>query len=375
MTPSFLQLYFEAFHSIEGWFTFDAALLFMAYNQFLAKQGVAGDVLEIGVYHGLSAIAVATLRGPGGKMYAVDLFEDLQALNVSHAGVGNRNLFEQNMQKFHPDRDFLHIVAGPSPDLSASELGSSFSFCHIDGGHSPEETFDDLRLCHEILLPGGLVALDDYFNPRFPGVCEGAIEFMRDHPGALRPLVIGYNKIVFQKDFSPSSLNAEFRRDFPLPDVTTVRMWETNALCLSYPLHFMLDLHASAPQGLVRLGAAGTRVHFAPAVSSLRASAGETLPLAVTIKNKSQESLPAGEHVCGLSCHLLDENGKTLQHDNDRAWLLTPLDPGQQRSLELKIAAPALKGEFKIEIDLVWEGVTWFQDVGNPAKIVDLLVS
>ena len=31
------------------------------------------------------------------------------------------------------------------------------------------------------------------------GVCEGAVEFSLRHPGALRPLVAGYNKVLFQK--------------------------------------------------------------------------------------------------------------------------------------------------------------------------------
>jgi SAM-dependent methyltransferase len=376
VTPSFLQLYLESFHSIEGWFDFDAALLFMAYNQLLAKQGVTGDVLEIGSYHGLSTIAVATLRGPGAKLFAVDLFEDLQALNVSGSGMGSsRTMFEKNMRKFHPDLGFLRVVAKPSSDVKAAELGTSFSFCHIDGGHSPAETCHDLKLCHELLLPGGLVALDDYFNPAFPGVGEGALEFRREHPGALQPIAIGYNKVLFQKGTSPASLNTEFRRSYPLPDLTEARMWDAPALLLPSPLRFLLDLHASTPRSLVRLGAAGVRVRFAPAVSSLHASAGDRLSLGVTITNRSQEPLPAGEHVCGLSYHLLGEEGKTLQHDNERAWLLTPLDPGQERRLELRIAAPALKGKFKIEIDLVWEGVMWFKDVGNPTRMVDVIVT
>src|ERR1700682_928099 len=247
MKPSFLLVYLDAFHDIEGWFSFDAALLFMAYNQFLAKQGVTGDVLEIGVYHGLSAIATATLRGPGSKMVVVDLFEELQGLNVSHAGIGNRALFERNMLKFHPNLDFLRIIAKPSSDLSPAELGSSFSFCHIDGGHSSAETLNDLRLCHDILLPGGLLALDDYFNPRFPGVCEGATEFMRDYPEALRPLMIGFNKVLFQKDYSPARLNTEFLRSFPMEDVNTVCMWGRDVLWLEHSFCHTIDIYASTP--------------------------------------------------------------------------------------------------------------------------------
>ncbi len=348
----------------------------MAYNQLLAQQGIAGDVLEIGVHHGLSTIAVAGLRGPGAKLYAVDLFDDLQGLNVSRSGMGtDRNIFEQSMRMFYPDLAFLHTVAKRSSDLTAAELGESFSFCHIDGGHSPEETFHDLCLCHQILLPGGLVALDDYFNPAFPGVSEGALEFHRVHRDALRPLVLGYNKVIFQKEFSPQRLNAEFQRAFPLPDVTTVRMWETAALCLPYPLRYILDLYSSTPHELVPLGRAGTRVRFTSAVSSLHVTAGQTLALPVTITNISREPLPSGERVCGLSYHLLDENAKTLQHDNHRVWLVAPLDSGQERTLELQISAPAFKGKFKIEIDLVWEGVMWFKDAGNPTATVDLLVT
>ncbi len=324
MTPSFLQSYFEAFHTIEGWFTFDAALLFMAYNQLLAEQGVAGDVLEIGVHHGLSSIAIATLRGSGGKMYAVDLFEDFQALNVSRSGEGNRALFERNMRKFHANLDFLRILGRPSSDLSVSELGTSFSFCHIDGGHSRAETLHDLRLCHEILNPGGLVALDDYFHPGFPGVSEGAVEFMLSHPGALRPLVIGYNKVLFQKTPTSSDLNAEFSRRFALPDTSTVSMWDTPALLLRSLLRSILDLYASTPQSFVQLGAVGPRVRFAPASSSIRGKAGKKLALAVTITNSSQEPLPFGKQVCGVSYHLLDEKGGTLTHDNERTCHLIP---------------------------------------------------
>ncbi|MGP0072896.1 MAG: hypothetical protein ACLPWF_13305 [Bryobacteraceae bacterium] len=71
VTQSFLQKYLQAFQRIEGWFSYDAALMFMAYNQLLASRGIAANVLEIGAHHGLSSIAVATLRAPGANFYVV----------------------------------------------------------------------------------------------------------------------------------------------------------------------------------------------------------------------------------------------------------------------------------------------------------------
>src|SRR5712692_374155 len=139
MQRSFLQSYLEAFHRIEGWFSYDAALMFMAYNQLISAAGISGDVLEIGVHHGLSAIAIATLRGAGHRLYAVDLFEKLQAENVSGSGEGNRTIFEQNMKSFLGTLDFIVPITGASGRLNAADFPQSFSFAHVDGGHSPQE--------------------------------------------------------------------------------------------------------------------------------------------------------------------------------------------------------------------------------------------
>ena len=64
-------------------------------------------------------------------------------------------------------------------------------------------------------MPGGLLALDDYFNPAFPGVCEGAIKFWLAHDGALTPVAAAFNKVLFQKPPAPLDLNAAFDRRFP----------------------------------------------------------------------------------------------------------------------------------------------------------------
>src|SRR5580704_3323649 len=112
MQQSFLQAYLQAFHRIDGWFSYDAALLFMAYNQLNAAHGIAGDVLEIGVYQGLSAITVAHLRGAGRRMTAIDMFETRVTDAAYGSGKAYRELFEANMRAFHEPLAFLDIVTG-----------------------------------------------------------------------------------------------------------------------------------------------------------------------------------------------------------------------------------------------------------------------
>lgn len=375
MQKSFLQSYFDAFHQIPGWFTYDAALMFMAYNQLIAAEGVTGDTLEIGVYYGLSAIGIASLRGPGRRMVAIDLFEELGENEAYGAGKSYREKFEEHMRSFYGKLDFLSPIAAASGKLKSSEFTPTFSFCHVDGGHSPEETFADLKFASDILVPGGLLALDDYFNPQHAGVCEGALDFRRRHEGVLRPIAIGYNKVLFQKLPAGSDLNANFSRAFPAVEhVPAADMWDTPVYLFGQPMRRYFDLYASKPDRLAPLGQAGPRAKFSPEAFRLRARPGEAVGLPVLVENVSSETFPHGEAVLGLSYHLLSSSGQTVVHDNARTYLRESLQPGGGISLNLRIAAPVQPGSYRLEIDLVWEGVMWFKDAGNPSCLVDLQV-
>ena len=375
MQPSFFQKYLQAYPRIEGWFSYDAALLFAAYSQLNAASGIAGDTLEIGVYHGLSAITVAHLRGPGHRTVAIDLFEKAVMNDAYGIGETYRKIFERNMREFHQPLDFLQIVSGASGELQSSDYPNSFSFCHVDGGHSPQETFADLRFASDILVPGGILALDDYFNPQQPGVGEGAIEFMQRHGGVLRPVAIGFNKVLFQKQPATLDLNAEFQKTFPsVPRLISTPMWSTPVFLFGTPLRYAFDMYASTPQRLAILGSAGVRAKCFPERSHLKVRAGESVSLPVTVSNTSPEAFPDGKNVLGLSYHLLSPDGQTIQHDHARSYLRGVLQPGQQTQLDLNIEAPHRKGSFQLELDLVWEGVMWFKDVGNPTTMVSLEV-
>ncbi len=375
MQKSFLQRYLgEACHEIEGWFPFDAALLFMAYNQLLQKHGPAGHVLEIGVHHGLSTIAVATLLGPGKQLVAIDLFEKQQHLNVSNSGEGSRALLERNLRLFYPDLKFLRVLERDSGTLAPNDLGEGFTFCHIDGGHSRQETYHDLSLCAAVTAEGGLIAVDDYFNPDFPGVCEGAVEFLVKHPGKLHPLAIGYQKILFRKGRQAFDWNGEFLQMFPALPHKDVQMWGDTALLMTAPLRNYVDLYASTPSRLAPLGSAGPRATLKPATRELDAAPQARVPIEVLVTNVSPEPFPAGEDVFGLSYHLHSHTGEMLAHDNDRTWLATELPPGQSQKVEVTVQVPQERGAYELEFDLVWEQVMWFKEIANPTAMVALNV-
>ena len=376
MTPGFLESYFGAFHRIEGWFSPDAALMFMAYNEVMAAHGIAGDVLEIGVHHGLSAVALGAMRGDGARLLAIDLFEQLQDQNVPGSGNGNHAHFMRNMADFFGDTAFVQCIAAPSNRLGPADLGEAFSFCHIDGGHTARETCEDLDLCSRILLPGGLVALDDYFNPAFPGVCEGAIKFWLGHDGVLIPIAAGFNKVLFQKAPAPFDLHQAFSQRFPYVLHKTTTLWETPIRSFSSFAAFV-DTRASSPRGLVPNGSFRVDAVLTLDSAEMTAPGGGSIRVPVRVVNRSTIPFAAGisDAPFGLSYHLLSGDGRDMQFNNARSYFWQPLAPDEERIVDMTVDVPDVQGDYQVEPDIVWEGITWLKNRGLEAPRLRLTVT
>jgi SAM-dependent methyltransferase len=369
--PNFLSSYLTSLSSLPGWFSADAALMFMAYNQLISAANITGDVLEIGVYHGKSAVALASLRRKGGKVFAIDLFEDMQSYGDSHSEFGMKAAFVRNMTAFHGKLDFLEIIARSSSQVSPAELGDRFSFCHIDGEHSQSQTYQDLELCHAVLLPGGLLAVDDYFNPLFPGVSEGAFKFSLDHPGELVPLAVGFNKGLFQKPHPNLDLNHKFAQAFPYFPRHVTYLWNQPVYIFLSELTPFVDLPKSTPRKFTPQADLRVGARVEPQVKSLTTKLGQPVSLPVRVVNQSSIDFAWG---IALSYHLLSGDGQIVQWDNGRCIFEPALQPGDDRLVQLGIPSPSEAGCYQLELDLVWEGICWFKDKGNPTTTVDLIV-
>lgn len=360
-----LRAYRDAFASIHGAFTMDAALLFFAYG---ALDGVRGSVLEIGVHHGLSAIAVAALRGDGCSMVAVDTFGASDNVVASGGMSTDQRTFRSNMSRFHGDTAFVRVIAADSRTLKASDIGSGFSFCHIDGGHSTEETHHDLSLAADVAMPGALVALDDYFNPSFPGVSEGTVRYLLEHPGDLVPLAIGANKVMFRRG-AAGDLNARSVERYPFIPRTRAVFSGSEVLVFGSGIAKYVDVERSAPASLVARELV-LRVDVQPHASALMASPGTAVPLHVRVRNRSNVPLEWSDSPHGLSYHVIRADGTPERYENARVWFVPPLPEGGERAMTLSVVAPERPGEYVIEVDVVWEGICWLGDRGNvPARV------
>jgi hypothetical protein len=110
-------------------------------------------------------------------------------------------------------------------------------------------------------------------------------------------------------------------------------------------------------------------------ISGLEAREGETVEVPLRIQNTGQSAWESlGPNPIVLSYHLLDSRGGMIRFDNPRTYLQGTIEPGETADLTAAVKAPLDPGEFRLEFDMVREGIAWFKDFGSKTRILPLKV-
>ena len=199
---------------IDGWLSQTTALAMMELLWFQESKGWSGNIAEIGVHHGLSALALIAASRETETTFAIDLF-DRQDLNLDNSGAADLLQFKQHLHYLFP-RAKVSILAKSSLDIRGAEAENGLHdirFFSIDGGHTKALTFNDLAIANKCLATHGIVCLDDVFNPVWTGVITGLLDFLDSGPD-LVPFAIFTNKMFLCREkFKDFYLN-ECRESF-----------------------------------------------------------------------------------------------------------------------------------------------------------------
>jgi hypothetical protein len=201
-TKLFDEYWERGFPHIEGWVNSDHGPMLRLIGQIQAEHEITGQVGEIGVYHGKFLIALASLAGPGAKVTALDVFDD-QAKNIDGAGEGNLTRLKLNIERYGPsDRDYAFlkldsIALTESDKVSIMRDRGPFRIFSVDGCHTAEHTYNDLVTGQEFLAAGGVMILDDFMQPHWPGVTEAAHMFYSRTVPRVKPFLYCYHKLYF----------------------------------------------------------------------------------------------------------------------------------------------------------------------------------
>lgn len=195
---------------VEGWFFPVDAHLFALVDEIQQDLSLTGDLFEIGVHHGKTALLLLRMRRANEQVGVCDVF-GRQDLNVDHSGEGSEELFLRNVREYAGGAESaLRLFARRSDSLTADDTGRNCRFFHIDGGHLPENVVADLEIAREAIHQAGVVVVDDVFNSNWPGVAEGFFRFMADRPQALVPMLIGGNKVFLTRPEAVASYDERF---------------------------------------------------------------------------------------------------------------------------------------------------------------------
>ncbi len=166
---------------IPGWFKLDDMAHFQLVLATQAAAGLAGDLLEIGCYHGRSAAFLAMHLQPGERLHLCDAFglAGGESYGDTPTPEGVRRNLSRAVPALEPGRITIH--RGLSRDFTLPP-DTALRFAHVDGSHRREDAASDLELCAAHLLPGGVIAVDDHHHPDHPGVTEAALAFVERHP-------------------------------------------------------------------------------------------------------------------------------------------------------------------------------------------------
>ena len=164
----------------------------------IVSSGAAGDMAECGCYKGHSSYAIAKILQKNNfknNFFIFDSFEGLSSPTpedlLSDDGSSIRQdlkaALEGNSLKFIADMsdyvgimsefNFVDIKKGWIPERFSEVSNRKFSLIHIDVDvYQP--TFDSLNFFYERLLPGGVIFIDDFSRPYWPGCDRAVREFI-----------------------------------------------------------------------------------------------------------------------------------------------------------------------------------------------------
>jgi Radical SAM superfamily/Iron-sulfur cluster-binding domain len=159
---------------------------------------------------------------------------------------------------------------------------------------------------------------------------------------------------MFSRRFAPGS-----------PEHATIKheIWDDNGLGNAIP--------GATPRAKIELkGLRGTL--------PLLARAGKAVEFRATVQNLSSRPFPAqasyGRRLVRLGAQLCDKDRNVINRDYERAWLPSAVPPGATTELPVKLTAPDKPGRYALKLDLVCEGIDWFEACGSQTTMKTLLV-
>lgn len=134
----------------------------------LASVDRVTKILEIGSFEGRSTCWFLDTY-PDATITCVDTFAG--SAEHADAGMDVSDLYERFAENTKRFGDRVVVRRGPSNEmLHGLDSAGSFDVVYLDGSHEAEDVLSDMVMGVGLLRPGGVLLIDDYNQPAFPGI-------------------------------------------------------------------------------------------------------------------------------------------------------------------------------------------------------------
>jgi hypothetical protein len=173
----------------------NSAMIAMFMLSVQESLGIQGNLCEIGVKQGRYLILLKCHQRAGETVFAIDPQSNHPELIEE---------VPRNMETYSGNRDGLVYLAKRSEDVTPDQLrvdGRGLRYVHVDGNHDEDGVWRDLKLVEQVVMPGAIIVLDDYFYGLAPGVSAGLFRYLQEEGGRkLVPFFSGGPKFYLTTD-------------------------------------------------------------------------------------------------------------------------------------------------------------------------------
>ncbi len=204
MDLNVLSEFLQDKNDLEGWFYPRDMLSLAVLNELHSNANVIGNIVEIGVYKGKSFCFLSHFIKDNENLYGYDTFSEdcYESTKLALKNYGTNSQYEL----IKADTSELN-----NDDIKAKIDEKGIRILHIDAGHEYHEVLHSLLLFSPYVVNSGIIVMDDYQDPEFPGIEAAVLDFCEiDRPRRFVPFFSGTNKIylclthmaeIFQEGF------------------------------------------------------------------------------------------------------------------------------------------------------------------------------
>jgi predicted O-methyltransferase YrrM len=165
---------------VRGWlYVHDHALIHMIMKDI--QKNIEGDICEIGVAFGRSAIALSNYRPITDRLYLYDIYFE-------------NGLTESNLKEYGTSENIEWRLQDTTKlTTDTIEFNKPLRLLHIDGCHEDMAVYNDLKNFSTKMSKDGVIVVDDYSDPEYPGINSATLRFLYENKDWVM-FAIGSNK-------------------------------------------------------------------------------------------------------------------------------------------------------------------------------------